>query len=178
MSSEDHSSPKPAVEKQEEQGSDSPAVGIRERVKHVTWAWFLSTMSTGGLSIALAETPHKFRGMRCYVSRRSRLTYLQDSTQSVSSSFSLTSAFSQSCVSACLLALCSTFSISKSRSLTQRNPSFLDHSSSASASLLVASKAMPSHMGPLTHGSSPLSTSYTGYTPPFRSSTHSSNTTS
>ncbi|KAL1647561.1 hypothetical protein SLS61_007387 [Didymella pomorum] len=63
MSTEGNSSPKPAVEKQEEHGGDSPAVGIRERVKHVTWAWFLSTMSTGGLAIALAETPHKFRGL-------------------------------------------------------------------------------------------------------------------
>ncbi|KAF1956213.1 hypothetical protein CC80DRAFT_472942 [Byssothecium circinans] len=38
-------------------------VGIRERLKHFTWAWFTSTMSTGGLAIALAETPHKFRGL-------------------------------------------------------------------------------------------------------------------
>jgi hypothetical protein len=76
MPTEGNSSPKPAVEKQEEHGGDSPAVGIRERVKHVTWAWFLSTMSTGGLAIALAETPHKFRGMRCFSFRRSRLTEL------------------------------------------------------------------------------------------------------
>lgn len=56
-------SPKFAAEKQEEPSNDALAVGIRARVKHVTWAWFLSTMSTGGLSIALAETPHKFRGL-------------------------------------------------------------------------------------------------------------------
>ncbi|KAH6614889.1 C4-dicarboxylate transporter/malic acid transport protein-like protein [Boeremia exigua] len=54
---------KPAAEKQEEHGDNALAVGIRARVKHVTWAWFLSTMSTGGLSIALAETPHRFRGL-------------------------------------------------------------------------------------------------------------------
>lgn len=66
MSSLGDSSPKPAVEKQEEHGNNSPAIGVRERVKHVTWAWFLSTMSTGGLSIALAETPHKFRGTHYY----------------------------------------------------------------------------------------------------------------
>lgn len=41
---------------------DIRKVGLRERVKHFTWAWFLSTMSTGGLAIALAETPHKFHG--------------------------------------------------------------------------------------------------------------------
>lgn len=58
------SSPKPAVEKQEEHSNRASPVGIRRRVKHFTWAWFLSTMSTGGLSIALAETPHKFHGMR------------------------------------------------------------------------------------------------------------------
>ncbi|KAH7413988.1 voltage-dependent anion channel [Phaeosphaeria sp. MPI-PUGE-AT-0046c] len=38
-------------------------VGIRQRLKHFTFAWFLCTMSTGGLAIALAETPHKFRGL-------------------------------------------------------------------------------------------------------------------
>lgn len=37
-------------------------VGIRERVRHFTWPWFISTMSTGGLAIVLAETPHRFRG--------------------------------------------------------------------------------------------------------------------
>lgn len=64
MSSEGGSSPKVAAEKEEEKerSSDVSSVGLRERVKHFTWAWFLSTMSTGGLSIALAETPHKFHG--------------------------------------------------------------------------------------------------------------------
>jgi C4-dicarboxylate transporter/malic acid transport protein len=38
-------------------------VSIRQRLKHFTFAWFLSTMSTGGLSIALAETPHQFTGL-------------------------------------------------------------------------------------------------------------------
>jgi hypothetical protein len=37
-------------------------INLRQRLKHFTFAWFLCTMSTGGLSIALAETPHKFRG--------------------------------------------------------------------------------------------------------------------
>jgi tellurite resistance protein TehA-like permease len=38
-------------------------VSLRHRIKHFTIAWFLCTMSTGGLSIALAETPHKFHGL-------------------------------------------------------------------------------------------------------------------
>ncbi|KAL5115213.1 hypothetical protein ACEQ8H_006887 [Pleosporales sp. CAS-2024a] len=38
-------------------------VGIRERIQHFTFAWFLCTMSTGGLSIALSETPHQFHGL-------------------------------------------------------------------------------------------------------------------
>ncbi|OAK94324.1 hypothetical protein IQ06DRAFT_298383 [Phaeosphaeriaceae sp. SRC1lsM3a] len=42
---------------------DKPKVGIRQRLKHFTFAWFLCTMSTGGLAIALSETPHKFRGL-------------------------------------------------------------------------------------------------------------------
>jgi hypothetical protein len=41
---------------------ENDKIGLRHRVKHFTFAWFLCTMSTGGLSIALAETPHKFRG--------------------------------------------------------------------------------------------------------------------
>lgn len=61
------SSPKPMADKQGElnnnnNNNNAPKVGLRERLKHFTWAWFLSTMSTGGFSIALAETPHKFHG--------------------------------------------------------------------------------------------------------------------
>ena len=43
-------------------------LSIRQRLKHFTFAWFLCTMSTGGLAIALVETPHKFRGMSCLFS--------------------------------------------------------------------------------------------------------------
>ncbi|KAF1939369.1 hypothetical protein EJ02DRAFT_456966 [Clathrospora elynae] len=56
------SSPKQEVE-QQEQGNQNGRVGIRQRLKHFTFAWFLSTMSTGGLAIALAETPHQFNGL-------------------------------------------------------------------------------------------------------------------
>jgi len=44
------------------QSQTHPKIGLRQRLKHFTFAWFLSTMSTGGLAIALEETPHKFRG--------------------------------------------------------------------------------------------------------------------
>ncbi|UPX10680.1 uncharacterized protein EKO05_0001323 [Ascochyta rabiei] len=62
MPSGGSSSLKPTTEK-EEHSNNLSTVGMRERVKHITWAWFLSTMSTGGLTIALAETPHKFTGL-------------------------------------------------------------------------------------------------------------------
>jgi hypothetical protein len=86
MSSGGSSSSKPVTEKQESKGqpSNAPKVGVRERVKHFTWAWFLSTMSTGGLSIALAETPHKFRGKSEHARGwERRLTQTQDYTLSV-----------------------------------------------------------------------------------------------
>ncbi|KAF2869938.1 voltage-dependent anion channel [Massariosphaeria phaeospora] len=38
-------------------------VSLRGRLEHFTWAWFTATMSTGGLAVALAETPHRFRGL-------------------------------------------------------------------------------------------------------------------
>lgn len=37
-----------------------PKVALRERLKHFTWAWFTLTMSTGGIALLLAVTPHRF----------------------------------------------------------------------------------------------------------------------
>ncbi|KAI9832024.1 MAG: hypothetical protein M1819_004568 [Sarea resinae] len=34
-----------------------------ERLQHFTWAWFTSTMSTGGIALVLSVTPHRFRGL-------------------------------------------------------------------------------------------------------------------
>lgn len=48
---------------QNDQGDEIGEVGVRRRLKHFTWAWFVATMSTGGLAIALGETPHQFKGM-------------------------------------------------------------------------------------------------------------------
>jgi tellurite resistance protein TehA-like permease len=52
---------KPKVQ-QQEQKQPIRKIGMRERLKHFTFAWFLSTMSTGGLALAIAETPHQFSG--------------------------------------------------------------------------------------------------------------------
>ncbi|KAI4941531.1 hypothetical protein J4E91_010707 [Alternaria rosae] len=55
-------SSKPEMLHQEQKQPDRK-IGIRERLKHFTFAWFLSTMSTGGLALAIAETPHQFPGL-------------------------------------------------------------------------------------------------------------------
>jgi hypothetical protein len=54
--------PNTVLPKHEEDQDPPQKIGFRQRIKHFTFAWFLSTMSTGGLALALAETPHKFRG--------------------------------------------------------------------------------------------------------------------
>lgn len=36
---------------------------MAERLLHVTWGWFLVTMSTGGMAVLLSQQPHTFRGL-------------------------------------------------------------------------------------------------------------------
>lgn len=36
---------------------------VQERIKHLTWAWFTLTMSTGGIALLLHSTPHRFAGL-------------------------------------------------------------------------------------------------------------------
>ncbi|KAF1989797.1 hypothetical protein K402DRAFT_326299 [Aulographum hederae CBS 113979] len=38
-------------------------VRLKERLQQITWAWFTWTMSTGGISLVLANTPHRFTGL-------------------------------------------------------------------------------------------------------------------
>ncbi|KAF3798086.1 Malic acid transport protein [Colletotrichum gloeosporioides] len=38
-------------------------VSLRERIHHFTFAWYTLTMSTGGIALLLAETPHRFTGL-------------------------------------------------------------------------------------------------------------------
>lgn len=38
-------------------------IGIRDRLHHFTWAWFTTTMSTGGIALVLSQTPHRFYGL-------------------------------------------------------------------------------------------------------------------
>ena len=55
-------SSKPEPLQPQEQTQPDGKIGIRRRLKHFTFAWFLSTMSTGGLALALTDTPHQFPG--------------------------------------------------------------------------------------------------------------------
>lgn len=36
---------------------------MKDRLQHFTWAWFACTMSTGAMSVVLANTPFRFRGL-------------------------------------------------------------------------------------------------------------------
>ncbi|KZF24001.1 C4-dicarboxylate transporter/malic acid transport protein, partial [Xylona heveae TC161] len=38
-------------------------VSILERMRHMTWAWYTTTMSAGGIALLLRQTPHQFRGL-------------------------------------------------------------------------------------------------------------------
>ncbi|CAK3788106.1 malic acid transport [Lecanosticta acicola] len=38
-------------------------VGLRDRIRHLTWANFTFPMSTGGIALLLTATPHRFRGL-------------------------------------------------------------------------------------------------------------------
>ncbi|KAF1840650.1 uncharacterized protein K460DRAFT_294738 [Cucurbitaria berberidis CBS 394.84] len=59
----DGSTPTLAESEYEEEEKYNEKVGLRLRLKHFTWAWFLSSMGTGGLSIAIGVTPHRFNGL-------------------------------------------------------------------------------------------------------------------
>jgi tellurite resistance protein TehA-like permease len=41
-----------------------PRLGIRDRLHHFTWAWFVLPMSTGGLSLLIFAQPHQFPGLK------------------------------------------------------------------------------------------------------------------
>ncbi|EUC47506.1 hypothetical protein COCMIDRAFT_90130 [Bipolaris oryzae ATCC 44560] len=56
------STPKPETIAQEQRVPEKKRPGLRQRVKHFTFAWFLCTMSTGGLAVAIGEAPHQFKG--------------------------------------------------------------------------------------------------------------------
>ncbi|KAH7062699.1 voltage-dependent anion channel-domain-containing protein [Macrophomina phaseolina] len=51
-------------EEQQKRSSGNGQIGIRDRIQHLTWGWFTTTMSTGGLALALGQTPHQFSGLR------------------------------------------------------------------------------------------------------------------
>lgn len=38
-------------------------ITLSMRIHHFTWAWYTLTMSTGGIALLLANTPHKFRAL-------------------------------------------------------------------------------------------------------------------
>ncbi|QSZ36230.1 hypothetical protein DSL72_007356 [Monilinia vaccinii-corymbosi] len=52
----DSSNEKPAVAKK-------GRISFRMRIHHFTWVWFTLTMSTGGIALLLASTPHRFTGL-------------------------------------------------------------------------------------------------------------------
>lgn len=52
------------IRKEEQKPSLGNArIGVRDRIQHLTWAWFTTTMSTGGLAMVIGQTPHQFPGL-------------------------------------------------------------------------------------------------------------------
>ncbi|GME30482.1 putative c4-dicarboxylate transporter malic acid transport protein [Neofusicoccum parvum] len=54
----------PACDASPARSPGSSRIGIKDRIQHLTWAWFTTTMSTGGLAMVLGQTPHQFTGLR------------------------------------------------------------------------------------------------------------------
>lgn len=46
-----------------EKGSQTEHLSMRHRIKHFTWAWYTTTMATGGLALLISATPHRFDGL-------------------------------------------------------------------------------------------------------------------
>lgn len=48
---------------QENSALESISFFLQHRLCHMTWAWYMVTMSTGGIALLLHETPHQFHGL-------------------------------------------------------------------------------------------------------------------
>lgn len=56
------------LEKNEDKKTFEPnppdTASFKDRIAHFTWPWFASTMSTGAVSVVIANTPNQFSGLR------------------------------------------------------------------------------------------------------------------